>query len=761
MELIHRLFYQNLDVVFFIYGVSFITMGVTILVQPKRGSEFQIANIFWLLAAFGIIHGTNELFDMWAIIKGRNEALDTFRWLILAVSYLFLFEFGRRLFLLPSQSPPWQRILSSCLQWWLLPLIVIFVSVMGILSDDLWTAGSIWSRYLLGLPGGLLIGLGFRLYYYHEETYLAPLKVKKYFLFGGIAFAMYGILGGIIVPKEDFFPASWLNTESFLLYVKVPVQAFRTACAVTATWAIGGMLTIFNWEIRNKLQTNQVLLKQQLRKSEERYMEIVKFSTDIIYSIDIDGYIISTNKQGYTLLNYEQQNLIAKLFKDISTKETFKKLERGHEKIKREGSVFLGDGQLIKANGDILDVTMHSIAMVDNDNTFLGMRLIIRDITEQRKMEDEIQKIEKLESIGMIAGGIAHDFNNTLTTIAGNISLAAASATDDNNLSEILMDAKKACYHAKRLTNQLLTFSMGGSPIKKVSDIRSLIGDSAKFVLRGTPVVCQVSIDEDLKPVEIDEGQFIQVIHNLVLNAHQSMPKGGTVEIRARNTTVETGGSRHLDAQNQVLLSVTDNGQGIPEKIINKVFDPFFTTKENGSGLGLACTYSIIKNHGGHIEVFSEVGAGTTFNVYLPTAQKPAASAQKSNANGQKSGLILLMDDEVNVRKSVQKMLTYLGYETRTAKNGEEAIELYKKAKDSEHPFDAVIIDLTIREGMGGKDAIEHLAALDPSVKGIVSSGYFNDPIMAEYRQHGFIGVIPKPYEMDALSELLHKVINS
>jgi PAS domain S-box-containing protein len=521
------------------------------------------------------------------------------------------------------------------------------------------------------------------------------------------------------------------------------------------------MLTIFNWEIRNKLQSNQLLLKQQLRKSEAKYMEVVENSTDIIYSIDSDGYVISSNKQGYVLLNYLLEDLIGIPFKEISTKETFLKLETALKKIKREGSVFLGEGQLIRKNGEALDVTTHSVAMYDSENNFLGVRLIIRDITEHKHVEAEFQKIEKLESVGIMAGGIAHDFNNSLTTIAGNISLARASAKKNDNISGILKDAQKACVHAKNLTNQLLIFSAGGSPIKKVTTIKTLLEDSANFALRGSPINCEITIAEDLWPIEIDEGQITQVIHNLAINAKQAMPKGGKIEIIAKNISTKEKVPAPLHGAKHIIVTVKDHGTGIPKSILNKIFDPFFTTKEKGSGLGLASTYSIIMNHDGHIDVQSEVGVGTAFNIYLPASNENATAGKKQDPVTTKgAGHILIMDDEKNVRKSIVNMLNYMGYEADTAKNGERAIELYKKAMESSRPYDAVIIDLTIRGGMGGKDAIKKLIDIDPSIKAIVSSGYFNNPIMAAYKQYGFSGVIPKPYEMEDLSELLDKVIN-
>ncbi len=888
MDLVHQLFYRNLDVVFFIYGLAFIVMGITVLVQPKKGSEFKIANILWLLALFGITHGINEELDMWAIIKGRNQILDLLRWFFLIISYVFLFEFGRRLFRLSiPKLPAWQKKFAKLFSWKALPFIGIFILVSASRSVDFWSTGSIWTRYLLGFPGGVLIGMGFFSYYRYEKEILRPLKVQKYFSILSISFLIYGILGGIIVPKGNFFPANWLNTDSFLLTIKVPVQVFRTICAIIAAWAIGGILQIFNWEIRSKLEEAQIILRQQLRESEERYMEIVEGSSDIIHSIDTDGFVICTNRQGYKLLGYSQAELIGKHIKEICGDDTWKDLEKGFEKLRREGSVFIDGGKLIKRNGEKLDVAIHSMAMYDSKRHLVGARLTMRDITERKraeealreseekyrllfeesrdaiyitsrngefiginqsalelfgytkeeilglnvnglyvnpddrirfqhtieqkgfvrdyamkfhkkdrtemdclitstirrdnnghilgyqgiirdithlkKIEDELLKIEKLESVGILAGGIAHDFNNILTTILGNISLAKMTTNSENSLYEILIDAEKACLHAKDLTKQLLTFSKGGAPIKQITSIVGLLKDSAGFALRGSNVRCEFSIPGDLWPVEIDKGQISQVIHNLIINANQAMPHGGTIYINAENVDVRGDkGHSTLPIPNgaYIKIAIKDEGIGIPEEHLQKIFDPYFTTKQKGSGLGLTTTYSIIKNHDGYINVESEAGVGTTFHFYLPASkEKIAVKQRKIDKPIRGEGRILLMEDEDTIQKSVTKLLRHLGYEIETAKDGEEAIELYKKAEKSAKPFDLVMMDLTIRGGMGGEETIKKLLEINPDVKAIVSSGYSNDPIMADFKQYGFSGVITKPYEIENLSELLYKVI--
>lgn len=274
MESIGQTLTRNLDVVFFIYGLAFVIMGIAILVQPKKDSEHKIANIFWLLAMFGLTHGSNELLDMWAIIRGRHDMLDAVRWLFLVISYLFLFEFGRRFFRLNiANAPGWQKKIAGHLRWWLPPVIAVAIFLVGKFSHDFWKVGSICARYFLGLPGGLMIGLGFFFEYKHEREILGPLRVKKYFMCAGAAFLTYGILGGLIVPRGDFFPSDLLNTDSFVSAVKIPVQVFRSLCALAAAWSISGILTIFNSEMRDKLRKRSEKLQSI---NEELQLEIAE-----------------------------------------------------------------------------------------------------------------------------------------------------------------------------------------------------------------------------------------------------------------------------------------------------------------------------------------------------------------------------------------------------------------------------------------------------------------------------------------------------
>jgi len=333
-------------------------------------------------------------------------------------------------------------------------------------------------------------------------------------------------------------------------------------------------------------------------------------------------------------------------------------------------------------------------------------------------------------------------------------------AKEGDSVCERLVAAEKAVLRAKDLTEQLLTFSKGGAPVKKTASIADLIRDTANFAMRGSNTRHECRISHDLWPVEVDEGQISQVISNLLINANEAMPDGGIIHIRAENMTLSAQHGLPLPDGKYIHVTVKDHGVGISPDLISKIFDPYFTTKHAGSGLGLAISYSIVKNHGGHITVASELGVGTTFHVYLPASEKevPVKPAVKAiHPSGR--GTILIMDDQKDVREIAGHLLKHLGYEVSTAKDGAEAVDLYRKAQEAGRPFDAIIMDLTIPGGMGGKEAIQKLLEIDPQVKAIVSSGYSTDPIMADFRRFGFSGVVSKPYEVAELSAALLEVL--
>ena len=426
-----------------------------------------------------------------------------------------------------------------------------------------------------------------------------------------------------------------------------------------------------------------------------------------------------------------------------------------------DGKVHKSERSTLTDNG-IIYVEITASPLIDQDGHVYGGIEVVRDITARKKMSEEILRVQKLESIGLLAGGIAHDFNNLLTALLGNISLAKTYAGTETKVVEKLAAAEKASLRAKDLTQQLLTFSKGGAPVKRVMYIKDLLTDLCSFALHGTNVNCGYDFQEDLYPVEVDGGQLSQVVHNLVINADQAMPDGGAVNIRAENVVLDEKNLLSLAAGNYVRISVKDQGVGIKQQDLSRIFDPFYTNKPAGSGLGLATAFSIIKNHQGHITAESTPGKGSTFLVYLPAVDKEAvAPRQDETITFRGQGRILLMDDNDDVRATAADILSHAGYTVDQVNEGAEAVSVYRQAQEAGERFDVVILDLTVPGGMGGKEAAENILAVDPSAKIIVSSGYANDPIMADYSKYGFSGVVPKPYKNQDLGKVVQDILQA
>lgn len=501
--------------------------------------------------------------------------------------------------------------------------------------------------------------------------------------------------------------------------------------------------------------------EEALRESEEKYRTIIDNIEAVYYEVSLSGRWVFLNDAARNIFGRDKEELLGRKYSEFLTEENSAKLREVFNEVYKSG-VAVKDYSWKMINPDATERHLEfSISLMKGAaGRASGFRGICRDVTGRKRAEQELLKLEKIESIGVLAGGIAHDFNNILTAVQGNVSLAKLLQDPDSKALHRLSEAEKACVRARDLTQQLLTFSKGGAPIKKTASIAEVLSDACSFALRGSNVRCEFAISEQLRTVEIDEVQIGRVIGNMVINADQAMPDGGLILIGAENVSVSPQQNLPLEPGHYVRISIEDHGQGIDERILPKVFDPYFTTKSEGSGLGLATAYSIVKGHGGHITVESELGMGTTFHLFLPASDRatfPRMSTEERVMSG--SGKILIMDDEDQIRDLAGELLHLLGYEVDTARDGEEAIDLFKSAKASGKVYDAVILDVTVPGGMGGREVIRHLRAIDGNVKAIVSSGYSHDPIMADYERYGFSGVIPKPYNARQLSEILSKVI--
>jgi PAS domain S-box-containing protein len=509
--------------------------------------------------------------------------------------------------------------------------------------------------------------------------------------------------------------------------------------------------------------TERKKAEEALRESEEKLRLMYESVTEGITITDLNGIIVDTNEAAVRMNGYDsKKQLIGRSSFEFIAGRDHARAAENLKKTLEQGCSGLIEYTLLREDGSEFPGELSASLIRDKAGNPASFVAITRDITERKLIEEEQQIMERLESIGTLAGGIAHDFNNLLTGIMGNIGLAKRHVEPGGKAFERLEEAEKATVRARELTQQLLTFARGGMPVKKLSDISEIIRETAAFALRGSNVRLEISLPDDLWATEVDQGQMNQVIQNIVINADEAMPSGGTLHINAQNMVMKRPGMLPLPKGNYVRADIEDEGIGMSKKQLERIFEPYYTTKQKGSGLGLATAYSIVKNHGGYITVESKQNVGTTFHVYLPASDKPSPTREevKREMGTTGKGKVLVMDDEEIIREMLGKMLPLAGYEVDLTSDGAEVIERYAEAMKGGKPFSAVIMDLTIPGGMGGKEAIKKLLKIDPDAKVIVSSGYATDPIMSEYKEYGFSAVVTKPYSVAEIEKTLNNILS-
>jgi nitrogen-specific signal transduction histidine kinase/ActR/RegA family two-component response regulator len=390
---------------------------------------------------------------------------------------------------------------------------------------------------------------------------------------------------------------------------------------------------------------------------------------------------------------------------------------------------------------------------------------IRQQVARESRLQAELARAGKLDSLGLLAGGIAHDFNNLLTVLIGNMSLLRLDSSLNAESARSLAQAEKAAARARDLTQQLLTFAKGGAPLRAAVSLSEVVREVAEFAVRGSKVRCEFDLPADVWPANVDKGQIGQVVQNIVLNAVQAMPDGGVLNLALLNHEVGAEFAGVLEPGRYVRLDFIDHGPGIAKADIARIFDPYFTTKQKGSGLGLATVHSIVKKHGGHVTAESVLGKGTTFHVWLPAAEAGSSvpvetvPAAPPPAAPNRSARVLLLDDEQFIQELACSILRRYGYESKAVADGQTAIAEYERARQAGQPYDLVILDLTIPGGMGGRQTMEELLKLDPAVKAIVSSGYSNDQVLANYQAHGFRGIVSKPYDVADFAQTVARVL--
>ncbi len=505
--------------------------------------------------------------------------------------------------------------------------------------------------------------------------------------------------------------------------------------------------------------------ENELLKSEKRFRFLAENSLDCIWMMNLDLEFTYTSPSVKLLLDYTPEELIGTKLSSYFTSEEFSKFSACIlDFFERDRSNPLTPVQtvMIKKGGEEVDVEITYKPIFGTNNEILGLQGTTRNVANRVKTEKELQNIEKLKSVGILAGGIAHDFNNILTGVYGNISLAMNKLQKDLPEYMYLEEANNSMNRAILLTKQLLTFAKGGEPIKESVLISSLIKDVVRFDLSGSNILPIFRQDNNLWATDADKGQIQQVFSNLTVNARHAMPEGGHIFVSLANKTI----THHtvLAEGNYIKITFKDEGTGIESENLDRIFEPYFSTKASGSGLGLSTVYSVITKHDGFVEVVSEKNKGTNFTIFLPASDKMEAREPEQGTTASKGirkekHRILVMDDEQVICELLTEMLEMLGYDSDFAYEGNETIKKYQKSLQVNNPYDLVIMDLTIPGGKGGLETVKEILEINPNAKVIVSSGYGHGKIMSNYKEYGFIDIAPKPYTMDKLEEILHRVL--
>ncbi|OPY13620.1 MAG: Blue-light-activated protein [Syntrophus sp. PtaB.Bin001] len=563
-----------------------------------------------------------------------------------------------------------------------------------------------------------------------EQQYLAPQGIKSIII---VPIRIDGRLWGFVGFDDCHQERDWTQNEESIL---------RVAAA----------------GIGNAIKRKQA--EEALKYSEALYRIFFETTQSVVLLLSPDARILAWNSAAEKLFGCNIEEVIGKSYVELFVQK------RDQTEVRNSILQILAgkesrnvEGEIVAKNGAIRTIRWNAVRLPERNTIPSGIIACGQDISERKRIESDLARAQKLETVGILAGGIAHDFNNLLATVLGNISLAKVELNPDDEIFIKLTCAEQACFQARELTNRLISFSDSGAPLRKTMSLAAFLQKVVPFSLTNAAIHCEYALPENLHHVTIDEDQIQHVIGHLLRNAQEAMPDGGQIVIEAENVDVAGDLLPGLESGPYVRCAIRDQGKGIPREIQPHIFDPHFTSKsqgtQKGSGLGLAVCFSIIKKHDGTITFSSEPGRGTTFEIYLPAVMKKEDAAPVESSAKPVAERILLMDDEETVREITGQILTHLGYEVELASNGDEAIARFMKAESEGRPFSQVLLDLTIRGGMGGFKTLQKLREINPEVRAVIVSGYTNDPVVEFFNMHGFNASLTKPFTIKQLKTAL------
>jgi len=562
---------------------------------------------------------------------------------------------------------------------------------------------------------------------------------------------------------------SAVSNQNWVLDFRLGAIFVNTTIISVIAGAIAYHVMNMSWQLVGLAEQEAERLRQksdEMQRAEERLRVTLHSIGDGVITASLDSRVTMINRVAERLTGWKADEAVGKPIQEVFNivdEFTGAPCESPVERILKKNTAIELSAHtiLVSRDGTRRSISDSGAPIRDALQYTMGVVLVFRDETETRRMEESLRKTERLESLGALAGGLAHDFNNLLCGLFGFIELARTQADKPDEVRACLNEATEVFDRARGLTKQLLTFAKGGAPERHATNLGSLLRQGVNFALSGSNVAAEFEIPEDLWTCDVDRGQLYQALSNLALNGQQATPEGGKLVVRAVNWPEGQPVPFGLEEGRYVKVSIRDEGMGIPPSVLPRIFDPFFTTKEHGNGLGLAMVHSVISQHGGQVDVTSAIGRGTTFSIYLPASEQPHVELETVSLDlaAKGSERILVVDDEDTNVRAASGLLKQLGYRPAGAHNEQEALFIFRKACERGEPFDAAILDLTIKGGPGGKDIAQSLLKENSDLKLIATSGYSHDPIMSNPAEYGFHDRLHKPFRLAELADILAKAL--